>query len=280
MTRRSYARRRYTGSPAGPVDWSVLERIFDALFGPDLHGLDQDSNYRVHAHWDDVNEIRHDATTLRDVEEAYKGKRTSELTFSGRQGADGMDCYFAYSLTEDPPSAYAHLEGDPGTVESMLAVIREAFPLQPNIVFISWSGDPGQAVAAALADVIGARLPSGGDVFVTPRLPAGAAPIAEIESNLRRTTAHVAVMTPEAVESDWVLWELASSWAREVPVFPICVGIAPGELPDPVRLFLQAVRIEDTAGMERTFAELVTATGAVAGALSASDLEAIRRGKQ
>lgn len=59
------------------------------------------------------------------------------------------------------------------------------------------------------------------------------------------TDAHVAVITPEAAKSAWVMWEAAASWARGKPVIPVFVDVAPEEVPGPLRLVAQGVALAD-----------------------------------
>jgi TIR domain len=262
MTPRARASRSYNGTAPEPVEWSVLDEIFVAIFGREARSLKTypATLQSVWARWLDADRVEHTATTLSEVAGAYSREETYPVTFSGRS-KHGEMCSFEY-WPGGEPRARLIVQGPPDEVDPMIAPVRAAFPFQRSVLFISWSRSRGRRVAEALRDLVKPRMPPAGEVFISPDIPPGANPQkVMIDQNLSATDAHIAVVTREAAKSHWVTWEVASSWARQKTVIPLFVGVHPNEIEGPLTLLIQGVELEDATQLTRAIKELVSAVG-------------------
>jgi hypothetical protein len=273
------ASRSYRGTAPEPVEWSVLEEIFVAIFGHEARSLKTypDTLQSVWARWVDANGDEHTASALSDVAEAYSRRETYLVTFSGRSERREM-CSFEY-WPGGEPRARVIVQGPPEEVDAMIAPVRTAFPFQRSVLFISWSGPRGRRVAEVLRDLIAPRMPPAGEVFVSPDIPPGENPQkVMIDRNLSAADAHIAVVTRDAAESHWVTWEVASSSARQKTVIPLFVGVHPNEVEGPLTLLVQGAELDDTRQLTRALQELVSAVGGkVDSPLSAEDFASLKR---
>ncbi len=142
----------------------------------------------------------------------------------------------------------------------MIAPVRTAFPLTRRVVFLSWGGERSKLVADALRSVIEPRLPAGAEIFFSPQIRPGAAPLVEmLDKNLLGADVHVVVLTTESVQSPWVTWETASSWARGKAVIPVFVDISPGDVAGPLTLLAQGVYLDDLDAVGSAIGEILSA---------------------
>jgi len=270
----------YTGAAAEPVEWSVLEEIFIAIFGREARSLKTFPEIvgGVWASWFDAEGIEHPATSLSEVADAYRRKETARVRFSGN--SERLEwCLFDYSPGGEP-RAKVIVQGPPDEVDAMIAPVKAAFPLQRSVLFISWSGSRGRRVAEALRDVIEARMPPVGEVFFSPvGIPPGENPLkVMMDRNLLLTDAHVVLVTREAAGSHWVTWEVASSWARGKTVIPLFVGVEPNEIDRPLKHLVQGAQLEDATQLTRAIHELMSAVGGQADSpLSAEEFASLRQ---
>ena len=263
------ASRSYSGNSGEPIPWEALEQIFDAMSGSDAQSLRSwpETMNNVSAQWRDRAGVTHKAASLAEVREAYERQDTYDLRFGGwREG--GKPCYFNYWPGAQPPRAEAVVQGHPNRVEAMIAPITAAFPLQRNVVFVSWSGPKARDVAEVLRRVVESRFSTPTEVVVSTRsIPPGSQPLHEmLERNLLVCCTHLVVLTREAAVSNWVVWEAAASWARQKPVIPIFVDVTASEIEGPLTLLAQGVRIDDSRDLNRVL-------GVVAAAISAPQPE-------
>jgi hypothetical protein len=262
------------------VEWSVLEKIFIALFGREARSLKTypETLQSVWARWVDANGVEHTATALSEVAEAYSRQETFGVTFSGRSERREM-CSFEY-WPGGEPRARVIVQGPPEEVGAMIAPVRAAFPFQRSVLFISWSGSRSRRVAEVLRELIERRMPPGGEVFFSPAgIPAGENPLkVMLDRNLLVADAHIVVVTREAADSYWVSWEVASSWARGKTVIPLFVGVEPNEVERPLKHLVQGARLEDATELTRAIGELVSAVGGQADSpLSAEEFASLRQ---
>jgi TIR domain-containing protein len=279
MSSAATAVRAYTGSAPEPVEWRVLEEIFDAIFGSDVRDLKRwpETMHEVHARWTDAAGVEHEAESLEAVREAYQGLETFRLSFSSWR-ADGKPCSFEHWPGVDA-RASVFVQGPPDEIDGIFAPVLAAFPLQRRVVFVSWSGEHSKRVADVLRVVIESRLPTGGEVFFSPRMRPGASPMQEmLERNLLATDAHVVVLTEESAKSPWVTWEAAASWARGKALVPIFVDVRPEDVNGPLKLLAQGVRLDEERELERGISEVLSAVGGHGDRpLSTDELASIRR---
>jgi TIR domain len=262
------------------VEWSVLEKIFDAIFGREARSLKTYPEVvgGAWASWFDAEGVEHPATTLSDVAGPYIREETALVSFRGN--SERLEwCSFNY-WPGGEPRAQAIVHGPPKEVEAMIAPVRAAFPFQRSVLFISWSKPRSRRVAEALKDVIQPRMPPAGEVFfshagITP----GENPLkVMMDENLLVANAHVAVVTREAADSLWVTWEMAASWAREKTVIPLFVGVEPHKVEGPLKHLVQGAELEDRTQLTRAIKKLVSAVGGnVDSSLSAEEFASLQR---
>lgn len=281
MTPVARASRSYRGTAPEPVEWSVLDGIFVAIFGDEARSLKTwpETLQTVQARWVVGDDVEHTATALSEVAEAYSRGEIAFVTFSG-QSERGEWCWFGYWPVGGPPRAEVTVRGPPNEVDAMIEPVVAAFPLQRSVVFISWSRPRSRRVAEALRDVIQPRMPPGGEVFFSPAgIRPGENPLkVMMDQNLLVAHAHVAVVTREAAGSQWVTWEVAASWARRKTVIPLFVRIEPQEVEGPLKHLVQGARLEDASELTRAIEALVSAVGGrVDSPLSAEEFAALTK---
>jgi hypothetical protein len=134
---------------------------------------------------------------------------------------------------------------------------------QEPIIFLSWSGADSRAIAAVMHGILQTRLPSC-EIFFSPvSIDPGEDPMLEIfERNLLRAQVLVAILTEEASQSAWVIWEIASAWAREETwVVPLFVDVNPGDIPGPMSLKLQGMRLSERDEVDRAILKAMKQSG-------------------
>jgi hypothetical protein len=283
VTQVARASRSHSGTAPDPVEWSVLEEIFIAIFGREARSLQTSLQtlQSVQALWVLANGDEHTATTLSEVAEAYSREETYQVRFSGR--SERLEwCSFEYWPGGERPRAAAIVRGPPDEVDDMIAPVIAAFPVQRSVLFISWSGPLGKRVAEALRDLIEPKMPPGGEVFFSPEIPAGENPLkVMLDKNLKVADAHVAVVTPDAVESHWVIWEVAASWARRKTLIPLFVRLDPTEVKGPLQRLVDGVKLDNATQLTRAIDQLVSAVGGKSGSpLSAEDFTSLQQAAQ
>jgi hypothetical protein len=245
------------------VEWSVLEKIFIAIFGHEARSLKTypDTLQSVYASWVDADSVEHTATTLSEVEEAYRRQETAIVRFNGKSQRLEW-CSFNYRPGGKPPRAAVDVRGPPGEVDAMIAPVEEAFPLQRSVLFLSWSGSRSRRVAEVLSNLLERKMPPGAEIFFSPEIRPGANPLKEMmDRNLLVADAHIVVVTREAGDAPWVTWEVASSWGRQKTVIPLFVGVDPNDVEGPLKHLVQGVKLEDRKQLTRAIEVLVSALG-------------------
>lgn len=265
------AQRTYCGFTLEPVPWSALDSIFVSLFGEEGRYLKKfpDVLGGTWARWTDGAGVEYDAAHLDEIKEAYGRELTMRLSFSSFH-----DIRFSYTPGSDPPYACLEVRGAPDEVDQRIEVMRSVFPLQRQVVFVSWSKPKGLAVASTLAGILRARVPTGIDVFVSdPGIAPGSDPFkVMLQDHLRVADAHVVVVTAEGYQSPWVTWEAATSWARRRSVIPIFVDIFPHDLAGhPLVALAQGAALHDVANMNAAIRTVLEALGRPDGALLNED---------
>src|SRR5207248_1973966 len=95
-------------------------------------------------------------------------------------------------------------------------------------------------------DILKERLPPGTETFVSDAITPGTNPYEEmLEKNLKLAEAIIPVLTKEAAESPWVIWETATVWALNGLTIPVFVDISPGQVRWPIAILRQGVHISD-----------------------------------
>ena len=107
-------------------------------------------------------------------------------------------------------------------------------------IFISHS-ETDTNIATALIDLLETALPlSDGDIRCTSvpgyRLPGGAHIDGTLQSEVTEADLMIAVLTPEALKSIYVIFELGARWGSKKPLIPLLAsGVRPEDLNDPIR---------------------------------------------
>lgn len=102
------------------VPWSAVEAIFNALIGPDRHGLETWPAVagNVSASWLDGQGVLHRVDHL----DAYQKHLTYRVGFSSF-GGDVLESEFFYRPGTKPPGADAKVKGSPAAVDAAIAVV-------------------------------------------------------------------------------------------------------------------------------------------------------------
>ena len=119
-------------------------------------------------------------------------------------------------------------------------------------VFLSWSGERSESVAAALREWLPSLLETLDPWMSRSDLDAGTRWGRDIEAQLTESSFGVICVTPENAENPWINFE-AGAIAKEVSetrVVPYCIGFPPVELPaGPLTLF-QGVQADESGTWE------------------------------
>src|SRR5262245_6411421 len=103
-------------------------------------------------------------------------------------------------------------------------------------IFVSWSGETSKQVATAL-EVWLPRVLQSLSVFVSTGLPRGTLWASNLASALEASGAGILCLTPDSVESQWVLFEAGAlgMGVQGRPVYGLLCGIDPDDVPNPIR---------------------------------------------
>lgn len=179
---------------------------------------------------------------------------TWSITFARQR--DGHSQGLTYWPGAPRPRAEAHFEGAPQKVDSQGKAFDEVFPdpFEGQLVFVSWGGDKSRSVAEALTPLLESRF-SGVEVFFSETSSdPGKDPLHELfEEGLLRAKVVVAVLTEDSVTRPWVIWEMATAWARDALLIPIFVNVTPQAISGPLTLKAQGVPFDDPKKLDRAF---------------------------
>jgi hypothetical protein len=256
-------RRTYQGYADAPVEWQDLLRIFDTLFGQDARHLKRypEALDNASAYWVDRHGIQTRVTSLDELEAAYGEKETYAVIFSGGL-AIGRTCDFTYHPGFVPPTAKLGVQADPGTAASILEVVQAVFPHQRQVVFISQSGQRSLAIGRAFINVLTPRLPPGTEVFISDAITPGTDPYEEmLERNLKVAKALIPILTKEAAESPWVIWETATVWALNGLTIPVFVDVQPRDIRWPIAIVRQGVRLDSRDHLDSAIVQVAKIAG-------------------
>jgi hypothetical protein len=250
---------RYKGKASEPVSWEALLRIFDGFWGEEARTLPKYPKILggVHAIWVDGDAIRHDAESLDEVKESYLQELTASISFIGAL-TPGPYCDFRYF----PSRSEASIEvkaSDTVTAAKLVELVKNEFPLEMNIVFISYHNSEFP-LATFIADVIQRRLPRGISVFVAKRdISPGSSPLkVMLEEQLLEAEVLVALCSQQSKTSPWLWWESSAVWARGGLVIPLFVDISPNEFIGPITLVCQGRSFFEVDDINSVLSTLVT----------------------
>lgn len=131
------------------------------------------------------------------------------------------------------------------------------------LVFLSWGGDVSGRVATVMQQVLTPRIPQVQVFLSTTSIDPGDDPLrAMLEDGLLKAQVLVAVLTAQASQRPWVIWETASAWARQQLVIPIFVDIQPSDVPGPLAAKVQGVHLASRSEMDRALAVIAQYFGA------------------
>jgi hypothetical protein len=257
-------KRSYSGAASHGLDWTSVEQIFDAAFGQGARDLPFFPTVLggVLARWVDAHGVEYRATTLSDVQAAYEAGLTYSLCFSGHIG-DAPTCTFEY-WPGGRARAHMLVDGPPGALAEAFDRVHAYFPLPFDLplIFLSWGGNLSRDVATALLPVLESRLRDCTVFLSAKSIDPGSNPMdAILEDGLRKCDVLIAVLTKEAANSPWVIWETASAWAREKLVIPVFVDVQPSEIPGPLTHRTQGVRLDNREMMDRAIKRMAEAAG-------------------
>jgi len=194
---------------------------------------------------------------LTELEQAYSNQKTAIIGFTGFW--DGFSAKFVYlpagisdSGAQRTTKARFEVDTDPSKVHAMVDVVRQAFPRQRGILFISWSGAVAHGVALVLQKVFTARLPASTIVFVSSAsIKPGSDPYRTmLDEHLLPASALVAVLTKDSAESAWLVWETAAAWALGRLVIPMMVDIDASAVKRPLTVVRQGGRVQDRGWLD------------------------------
>lgn len=254
--------RIYVGHAEAPVPWEVLERIFDALWGADAHGLPSYPQVigAIHASWMDASGIEHSAEHLDEVRAAYERYETLLVTFSG-YGENRPYSEFHYWPGRNATVRAEMRAEDEATASAYVKAIRNEFPLVTRSVFVSYATSDYE-LAMTISDLLSARLDPGILVFVAKRdIEPGGNPLKRmLEEELLRADALLALCSKASATSPWLWWESAAVWARSGLVVPLFVDVTPSEFVGPMTLVLQGRKVFDAGDLNAALEAVVRRT--------------------
>jgi hypothetical protein len=111
-------------------------------------------------------------------------------------------------------------------------------------VFISWSGDPGRAIAKAVNDWLPAAIQDVRPWF-SEEIEKGANWQNELFRELEGTKFSIVILTPEALQSPWIMFETgaAAKAVGKSHACPVLFGMEPADVQGPLASF-QLTRFE------------------------------------
>lgn len=255
---RAILKYNYSGIAEKPVDWDVLLKIFDAIWGSEARSLPLYPKVigGVRAHWQDAEGVEYKAEFLDEVGQAYKQYETALISFSGSLG-NGPRCRFIYLPAKARASVYIQTE-DQILAEQILAIIRKFFPFVAKCVFISYDNSECH-LATFISKILNKRLPPGISVFIAKRdIAPGSNPLKEmLEEKLLNAEALVALCSQKSKTSPWLWWEASAVWAQDRLVVPLFINISPSEFGGPIVLVCQGRSFFDTADINSALKAII-----------------------
>jgi TIR domain len=250
--------RQYVGKAQEAVSWAALLRILDGVWGEKARSLPK-FPYTIggiHARWIDGNNVEHEATSLDEVERAYRNEETARIEFSGAIGE-----VVGHTFQYWPAIAQAVIQvraPDETTADRLLGVVQQEFPLVARYIFISYA-TAEYDLAVFLANVVQKRMLPGITVFVAKRdIPAGADPLRTmLEEQLLRAEALLALCSRASRSSPWLWWESSAVWARDQLVIPLFVDVKPEDFGGPLMLIRQGRSLFDVVELNAALKHLV-----------------------
>jgi hypothetical protein len=254
----------FSGSSAEPIVWDKLLTVFDSIYGEDTRELRSypHTYHHVNAAWIDKKGNEHPSSSLEELREAYEKHLTYEVRFSGwRQ--DGRPCKFSYFPGWSPPTAEAFIQFTENTIKPVVDILNEVFPIQRQIIFLSWSGARAKAVAKCIAPIIQSRLPAGVRVFFSETdIFTGDNPLKTmLDDNLLPAIVQVPILTEVSYTRPWLVWETAAAWALQKHVIPLFVNVTAHKVGAPITSLKQGVRIDKDGDLDRLIVSIVEKVG-------------------
>ncbi len=123
------------------------------------------------------------------------------------------------------------------------------------IIFLSWGGRSSKEIARTIKPMFESRFPTFEVFFSEMSIDPGDDPSRRmLEEGLLKSRVLVALLTAEAADRAWVIWETAAAWARGQLVLPVFVDVEPSDVPGPLVSKAQGVHIANRDEMDRLFA--------------------------
>ena len=121
-----------------------------------------------------------------------------------------------------------------------------------RVVFLSWGGQSSRNIASALQPILHSHFPDV-DIFFSPTsIEVGEDPLKRMfDEGLERASVLVSVLTRDSASRPWVVWETATVWAKSGLVVPVFVDLSPGDVPGPLAVKVQGVRIGERQEIDR-----------------------------
>jgi len=157
----------------------------------------------------------------------------------------------------DSDQAVAQLSGVPAEGVGDSPRTAESEPISTansRVVFLSWGGQSSKSIASTLQPILQNHFPDAYVFFSPESIEVGEDPLERMfDQGLDQASVLIAVLTKDSAARPWVVWETATVWARKGLVVPIFVDLGPGEVPGPLAVKVQGVRISERQGMDRAF---------------------------
>lgn len=257
-----YVSKEYAGYRETPLDWSQLATRVEAIFGPDVLELKRFPEIvgGTFATWHAEDGAWHTVTEIESLRDAYAAGLARVVQLH-RDYGDLQTASLTYSVGDS--FAMFKMTVRTSKAEGMLAAMKETFPLQPHITFVSWSGNQGLSVGKVMVELLRSRLPPRSEVFISSEIELGSDPYGVLlDRYLLPCDALVSVWTSEALSKPaWINWETATAWAKGRLVIPLFVGVNPEDVPGPVSFRRQGAKLDNRTDVDRLVSRLVVAAG-------------------
>jgi len=131
-----------------------------------------------------------------------------------------------------------------------------------DLIFLSWGGRSSENVASVLQSILQSHFASAQVFFSRTSIAVGEDPLKRmIDEGLLKAKVLVAVLTKDSAARPWVVWETATVWAKNGLVVPIFVDLSPGDVPGPLTVRVQGVRIGERQEVGRALIRIANAIG-------------------
>ncbi len=137
-------------------------------------------------------------------------REVSEPKLDAAQSAEQHHTAIEENRTEHPKVFISHAHTDENIAKALVDVIEQAFVVRPEDIRVT--SLPGH------------------------RVPIGANITGQLRQDVQGASVVLGIMTPDSIESTWVVFELGASWALHKPTYPLLArGTTVEDIPDPIK---------------------------------------------